>query len=475
MSKEILIDYNFDFLENKKDSDNILDLFLNFNSALVFGEVQSGKTKSILQVISDVIENRLFDIVILLGGTNTILLEQTEERFEEVKVKDKGLIYLDNKNIKSVDFYSLFEDKCVVLINTMKERQNLELISNKIINASTKDKKILLIDDESDYGSINSNKKNKSTKIYSLISEIFNHSKLNKLLMYTATPYANIVNSISEDTKPKVIFPLVSNNDYMGINIFNSMKHYEEIEYIRKEINENVLSKNFIKAIKRFLISNAVYNTNNENKINFELLLNISEITDNHNEIKINVKNCLMDIKRMMNFNTWKNYFQDDLDYLISKGIKINDEDLIFNYLNKILKELNRESNIIILNKKSNEYKSNGFSNKIIIGGSLISRGFTFKYLLVQIMSNSPENKISADTHAQRARWFGYRKMYINYMTIFLPKKDIEAYKEIEELNKTILDYKNKDGVILITSSLIEEVKNKKFDYINITSGGKKC
>ena len=97
----------------------------------------------------------------------------------------------------------------------------------------------------------------------------------------------------------------------------------------------------------------------------------------------------------------------------------------------------------VILADEDNFYESKKNGLNIIVGGSLVSRGFTFNNLLVEIILNSPEQKIPADTLLQRARWFGYRRASnrYKYMKIIMSPHIYNSFAEFIALQKCMFEY----------------------------------
>jgi hypothetical protein len=101
-----------------------------------------------------------------------------------------------------------FNRNIPLLFNIIKNAKAIDNLRENIFeDIDLTDKKILIIDDESDFGSINIGKsENKSSVLYGSIEKIFNRFYNPKLLKVTATPYGNILNSNSMSLKIRKIF-----------------------------------------------------------------------------------------------------------------------------------------------------------------------------------------------------------------------------------------------------------------------------
>jgi hypothetical protein len=136
-------------------------------------------------------------------------------------------------------------------------------------------------------------------------------------------------------------------------------------------------------------------------KIKSEFLINIDLKTPSHEQIKKLIR------ERIVIYNRYPDKINDFVEKALNDITEIEDIKVnIFNKIPLIVKTIIKEDSIVVLNSTDNSsmYASGMFRFAIIIGGNMISRGITFKYLVTQLMLNSPnENKV-IDTLLQRAR-----------------------------------------------------------------------
>jgi hypothetical protein len=130
-----------------------------------------------------------------------------------------------------------------------------------------------------------------------------------------------------------------------------------------------------------------------------EFLINIDSTKEKHNEICLIVQKKLNDIYEIINNPL---AFSDmESKYFEFTGEDVSYEEGLLEIINNIL----TQSKINILNGDTEEkYTSGEHQFAIIIGGSLISRGFTFENLITELILNAPEKGITMDTLMQRAR-----------------------------------------------------------------------
>jgi hypothetical protein len=69
--------------------------------------------------------------------------------------------------------------------------------------------------------------------------------------------------------------------------------------------------------------------------------------------------------------------------------------------------------------------------NNIFIGGNMLQRGVTLKGLAVTYITRQATGGTNADTLEQRARWFGYKRSYLDVCRIFLTERLLGRYTEL--------------------------------------------
>jgi hypothetical protein len=282
-------------------TDKILDKCVNPKQAgswdrrgMVVGHVQSGKTSNYVGLINKATDAG-YKLIIVIAGTISSLRRQTQERIDAGYIGRDSSAYLRNKRenrIKGVGEYKVKTDiypltssyylkgdegdfstkqlynsnipigKNPVVFVIKKNKTILEnlidwLAQNENIKTVEGRKKLmnvpaLIIDDESDYASVNTAKeKDEAKTINRLIRILLNLFDQNTFIGYTATPYANLFISQEYDDDYKAI---VKNKDYyVGNDLFP--KHF--ILNIKS-------AKNYIGASKLFGLEDQVTGESSE-------------------------------------------------------------------------------------------------------------------------------------------------------------------------------------------------------------------
>lgn len=446
----------------KKTINNVWTNLVNYKSKkhLVVGHVQSGKTDFMIGLIAKAIDNIKNDkttIVINLTSNLTNIMNQNRERLEyflnnrcaiNKNVKYWSYDFLKNKKMIREDENSIF-----FLLKNVSHLNNLKKYLFRINEEfGEKIEKIIILDDEGDNASFNTNetKANEElSKINKLISDIIYYDfkfQVN-FVSITATPFVHFFATNTNNLKPDFVYLLKPGKDYSGIMEFNETMNQKDsnvIVSIKDEINEEIeyiLNGELKKSILCFLLTNALISiaSNYESR----MIINVSQRNDYQSEVLNKVDEWLNSYKKskeifsihIENFEMFKLIGNKDfgydfvfdkknqqklIDYVYEKYILLNKYELI------LYNKDNPENIDLSVKLKNNP--------QIVIGSFKLSRGITVNDLLCVYMSYRPKKTALADTMLQRARWFGYRQNYLPKMRIFLTEELIDDYLLIGEL-----------------------------------------
>ncbi|WP_143245402.1 hypothetical protein [Bifidobacterium adolescentis] len=185
---------------------------------LILGDVQSGKTRSYIALMN-LATDCGYKLLIVLTSDNEDLRQQTQKRIDTDYVGfrgnsiptgigkyqvNKGVahpIQLTNENDfvtpSANAFHTLARPSWsnVPYVAVLKKNASTLSKFNKWLDSPefSKDLPVLIIDDESDYASVNSSKSDDSpTRINQLLRNLCELSKRTSYVAVTATPFANI-------------------------------------------------------------------------------------------------------------------------------------------------------------------------------------------------------------------------------------------------------------------------------------------
>lgn len=528
---------------------------------LVIGDVQSGKTGTYIGLINKAADVG-YHVFILLTGTIEKLRRQTQERIDLGFVGlDSGLVnnmnigltpisQIDPSNrtgvskidpsitafvftstvsdfkIKSNPVGKLSSISAPVIFVVKKNKTVLDRLIQWLIsyNSNSISEPMLLIDDEADSASINTNKdQDDPTAINMSIRKLLSLFQKSNYMGFTATPFANIFidptkneqQMICDDLFPKdFIYALEPPNNYIGPRSifgspqdstssqtdhsngkFASMLHYNDdcnnflpLDHKKNASLPDALPPSLDQALASFFIINAIrdlrgeYNSHRTMMINISRFINIQNslmaiIGEKVDTMQTEIRNYSKTGNRAMHINTFI-LLKDTYDNLFSFP-NIPSWEAIQSALSKsassiVVKSINGGNAVRELNYE--DYEPNHEDNDgcglrlIAIGGFSLSRGLTLEGLCVSYFFR---NSKMYDTLMQMGRWFGYRKGYEDLCQVWMSRTAIDWYRHIslatDELRNEVYRMRNRkqtpsDFGLMVRSdpeTLIITAKNK--------------
>jgi hypothetical protein len=495
-----------------KDTDKILSRLENpnkegpwYRKGMVVGDVQSGKTANFTGLLNKSIDSG-YQLIIVLAGIHNSLRSQTQNRLDKelvgydsqkqkwIGVADKGL-HRTTKTISQITNSSENGDlkskhrgaligKDPVLLVIKKNKTPLEAINSWLKGQASKTGGILknvpaiIIDDESDQASINTNdEETNPTTINKLIREMLGLIEQKNYVGYTATPFANIfIKDTPEDIFPEdFIIRIRPPSNYIGASRMFGIKgdkiadiENQEALPLYKEVTDHQnfiprdhkstfvptqLPSSMLEAIHSFLLSSTIRAIRKGEELHNTMLIHATRFNGVQEKIWELVEDHIQDIKQIFRYDQGqakielKNIFRDLFkDYtLISEQINKNPEleknklpefDLIFKKMESLVerievKKINGSSDDIL------DYQNDKGTYTIAVGGNKLSRGLTLEGLSVSYYLRTSQ---AYDTLLQMGRWFGYRAGYLDLCRIYTTQELFSAYNFVslasEELNR---------------------------------------
>lgn len=496
-------------------SDEIMDLIgdpalKTFRKrGLVVGDVQSGKT-NYYTMLSCKASDVGYKVIILLTGTIESLRKQTQARMdlgfvgcdsltghEQNKRPEKigvGIIDPEPQVIAFTSVQNDFNSRSANIVNLSLKgvnapvllvvKKNKGVLQNLLQWMERKntidgiiDLPLLLIDDEADNASVNTNE-TEPTAINRKIREILNLFTKSTYMGFTATPYANIFidpdikedEMLEDDLFPRdFIYSLSSSSNYIGpVQLFSDEGVHNRMlrlindaaPYIpQKQKSTTVISElppSLIKAINCFVLANRIRDLDGYQKGHKSMLVNVSHFIALQEQVKDLITEYVFDLKRNL-----QAYSALPFDIALNnKFIKSIYEDFLEEYSDcnhdwqTIIKELNSSCQPIEVRciNSRNSVKNLDYSSYvgglriIAVGGNALSRGLTLEGLLISYFYRKSQ---TYDTLMQMGRWFGYRDGYDHLCRVWMTEDAKNWYSYIsdatEELKNEIEDMRN-DG-----------------------------
>ena len=470
---------------------------------LVIGSVQSGKTANYLALIARAADAG-YKFFIVVAGTHNVLRSQTQKRIDagfvgrnsESKSQKIGVGDLNpnqpyrfphpvtlttvssdfNKQTARQSGWELNDlSKPIILV----VKKNVNVLNSlyywlKDMNARGGDQietaPMLLIDDEADYASINTNEPEQDpTKTNQLVRQILKLFAKSSFVGYTATPFANIfVNpeaydeKLYEDLFPRdFIYCLDPPNNYFGPEkVFLGEKSPSEFlipitdcedllpRSHKKDHDLYDLPGSLIQAMNVFVLARAIRNLRGYRAHHCSMMINVSTFTDIQKVIRDLVSIYLRKFKAAVSANyAMSDSFSSKNAYI--KNLKsvykevYPDCEISWENIKSALHEATSSIRLFLINSKSDEkldygkYESNTSGlTAIAIGGISLSRGLTLEGLCVSYIYR---NTRTYDTLMQMGRWFGYRTGYEDLCRIYLSEDAISWYSYIAEASHELV------------------------------------
>lgn len=460
---------------------------------LVMGDVQSGKTATYIALCCKAADAG-YRLIILMTGTLENLRRQTQERLDAGFVgldsagllsqqritREVGVGLLDRRRTagvftsKTTDFKSSLMNTLGFRLNSFREpvlvvvKKNKRILENlenwlRSYNADANgriDIPVLLIDDEADNASINTNPANSDpTAINERIRALLNLFTRSSYVGFTATPFANIFidpdsdrDMIGDDLFPRhFIYSLESPTNYIGsqiifgdnatLDILREINDAEEVFPPRHRRNLIIdhLPESLLEALRFFILSNTLRDLRGEGNTHRSMLVNVSRFTDVQDQLAGMLDYELREINREI-----RNYSQLT-PAEASRSVKIAairsiwerefggagfewpdvQRALLRAALPIEVRAVNQRTGAASLDYSA--YRDTGL-RVIAVGGNSLSRGLTLEGLSTSYFLR---NSQMYDTLLQMGRWFGYRDGYADLCRIWLSEEASSWYQHI--------------------------------------------
>lgn len=488
---------------------------------LVIGDVQSGKTSNYLSLITKGADAG-YKFIIVIAGIHNNLRKQTQQRIDygfigresfDFRKKNKrtkvgvGLQYGSKPDedyphpisltTQDADFNSKFANqfqteigdfnKPVILVikkntHTLRSLEKwLKTYNTTHQKGSKIDAPMLMIDDESDNASINTNKiEDDPTVTNDYLRRILNLFSRSCYVGYTATPFANIFidpesySDSYEDLFPKdFIYCLNSPSNYFGPQKIFLEDDYEKVRIplYKDEVEEIFPSKHkttlqikglpqsMKNAVLTFVLTKAIRNLRGQSKSHCSMLINVSTFVNVQNQISNYISSYLREVGNDIVINgslssennnpTIKKFREIYINQFLTTTISTNAYPTWQSILNELVnifddspKDYDRD--VFVVNSKTqkpldySEYSQQGRGlMAIVIGGFSLSRGLTIEGLTISYFYRNTQ---MYDTLLQMGRWFGYRPDYEDLCRIYMTD---QSYAWYQHITKAVEDLRN--------------------------------
>ena len=503
-------------------TDKVLDKLFNpqrseiqiAKKGLVVGQVQSGKTANYTGLICKAADAG-FNLIVVLAGIHNNLRSQTQNRIDEgflgfdtqyeraytmnkttkigvglIPGFENAIANSYTTSLEKGDFTSRatntagfnFNAPQPILLVIKKNASVLKRLFSWLQTQSTDNKitnkSLLIIDDEADNASINTNVKELDpTAINNNICKIISLFNRSAYVGYTATPFANIFIPQNDDDLfprdfiinipaptnyigPEKVFgtsiiPDETDNDLLPIVV--PIKDYDFFvpQGHKKDADKptfNDIPTSLRTAVKCFIVTCAVRIARGQGSKHNSMLIHISrfQIWQNHikdlvedlfnyykHEIEADDSAIYEEFRKTLeedtaNYNSYKTVttkIQQSKYGDIDRNLTIHSWEEIKPLLYKAVQKIEVKS----INGSSSDCLTYYDNEKtgisvIAIGGDKLSRGLTLEGLSVSYFLRASK---MYDTLMQMGRWFGYRPGYVDLCRLFTSEELNEWFRHI--------------------------------------------
>ena len=276
-----------------------------WETGLVIGYVQSGKTMS-FEAVAALARDNAFQIVIVVAGTSNPLLDQSTRRLRRdlrLDELDRARRWIPFKNplddsetiqaIRDVlddwrDSGTPEEYKKTVLITVLKNHLHLQRLTALVGDLNMQNVPVLIIDDEADQASLNTEvAQGQESTTYRRLMELRQKLPSHTYLQYTATPQAPLLVSIIDSLSPNFVQVLEPGDAYVGGRDFfaDSSNYVRVIPPEDVPVKSNPLSeppRTLLQALRVFMIGVTAGIRASGNTGNRSMLVHPSYRTEQH-------------------------------------------------------------------------------------------------------------------------------------------------------------------------------------------------
>ncbi|MEK9731382.1 MAG: Z1 domain-containing protein [Candidatus Poseidoniales archaeon] len=459
---------------------------------LVIGRIQSGKTAHLIGTILHALDsdetNEPFDTVIILSGLIDDLRMQTRDRFEKVLKSYSGTSIeilpqrdkdLNAGNLKQNDEFRKHlaphehRSRILVVKKNHKILENiLTILQERPVHAR---KRYLIIDDEADHASMDTNASNYETggdvidedpsltnQLLRQINQVLGASARCWYIGYTATPYANLLMdaNLTEDEGEfgLPLFPrdflhaLPKPENHLDNEYYFATPpgHQHVVLRVPPEPDTDKEEQIVNELFHRHLLTQIIKDYRNLD-IHHTTLVHTDISVDEHHRFVESFRSLLKLVREDKNPASVAGKMKALLDdYPLDKVEKTEIEsnldvlasswDLVAAELRKIeIVEVNRRPQTPGEETKQDlEYSRGRFKRSYIaVGGTRLSRGLTLEGLTTTWFTRAAQTPVF-DTMLQMARWCGYRMGYADLVKIYTTADISGFYQHITRVEEDI-------------------------------------
>ncbi len=442
-----------------------------FCTGLVYGRIQSGKTRAMITSAALAFDNK-FRIVVVITSNNNRLVEQTRQDFQvglpgNIRVLSKTNMKDETDQASQI----LASDNGGIVLVCSKGASRLTQVIDFLGTTGGAKYPAIIFDDEGDQATLDTNVLKRSTreplikpsKTHSLIHDPEINSLREALprhifVSVTGTPSGIVLQNVDNRSRPYFIELLKPGKDYVGGETFFSdpTPHNKLITLIDENERLNLFSDNsndlpdgLKQAVRFFLFAATAAGKDGwpADGKGYKFLCHPSVKNEDQDKVSKLMRHYLNDLSGA--FNNPEHHLYNDLKSSYQSLKNQTPGIPKFDTLMSIIANNFASREVLLLNKNTtNEDLSYSKSFNFLVGGNTLGRGLAIKKLLVTYYIREAK-RTQMDTMYQHARMFGYRKETLPYTRVFLPPQLYERFHQIFISDESLREFieKNKGSL----------------------------
>lgn len=458
---------------------------------LVIGDVQSGKTATYIGIINKAADAGFRLVVLLTGGTES-LRKQTQFRVDEGflgkdssvtqdKVIGVGHFPTQEQFLRGQGMTTYAKDfNSAVLIGQAVHidpnadhpyvfviKKNKTPLTNLITWLSGQfegeqfDIPMLVVDDESDYASVNTNYRatgdTSPTVINQKIRELLALTTRSSYMAFTATPFANVFidhtsfdEALKDDLFPHhYIFALSSPSNYCGAKTYfgtsASTRSSELVDIVdaheafppkhKSHLAVDSLPESLEDAIRAFIVASAIRLARGDQGPR-AMLVNVSRFKNVQRQVFDLVSHEFARIKAAIEIHAQQPTQGPETHAALQQLAEVFETyypgtEASWSAVREKLFAAVYDTTVELVNSTRDKSSDEVARNMIAVGGDVLSRGLTLEGLTVSYFYRMVG---AADTLLQMARWFGYRPGYDDLVRIWISPDAADHFRYVSDV-----------------------------------------
>jgi len=411
--------------------------FLNPQTSILFGQVQSGKTGHYLGIAAAVADKEPERLPVFILLTQRLIALQQQTYMDAKQLLTTFDVFDENHEMEFRYSLNYSKPKMIVLKKDSTPLNKwIEILNDRSILGG---RSLFIIDDEADATGLNTKINDDDQSEINRLIELLVTSHNAYLLQVTATPQAIFLQPPDSIFRPKSHLYFSPGADYLGGNFFYPIDIAEDSGdpyvfqptednelAVLQDSDNNELPPGLQESIFTFLLT-AAFRIGYERDKQCNFLLHPSAKTIDHNLIYKKVDRYIRDIQNTLHTETIIDDFQRS--YANLKATKPQ-----LPVFPELLREVSRTAiKVVIMNSApgntSRELPNTGAN--IFIGGNVLSRGIVIPRLQTIYYCRTAQ-RLTIDTYWQHSRAFGYDRDPA-LVRLFMPPRLYSSFVQMSD------------------------------------------